>query len=122
MSREARVQAPSESSSVSMAANVVTHSGESGPMVGTHGVELTMDTGSGESCCGLVCSATSSPTAPPLPTSTYKARIGMSVCRASGASGLLSSVPYAIHTPGVVSASDLYFGEDLPAWTQAMAV
>jgi len=40
----------------------------------------------------------------------YKARIGLSVCRASGACGLLSGVPYAIHTPGVVRASDLDFG------------
>eukprot|EP00961_Rhodomonas_salina_P251814 3404106-Rhodomonas_salina.1 len=39
--------------------------------------------------------------------------------------GLLSGVPYVIHTPGnsgIVHASDLNFGEDLPAWTQARAV
>eukprot|EP00961_Rhodomonas_salina_P184027 2484734-Rhodomonas_salina.2 len=53
---------------------------------------------------------------------SYKARIGLSVCRASGARGLLSGVPYAIHTPGIVYASDLDFGEDLPTWTQAMVV
>eukprot|EP00961_Rhodomonas_salina_P109187 1469832-Rhodomonas_salina.2 len=52
-----------------------------------------------------------------------KARIGLAVCRAAGARGEIAGVPYAVtvHASGLVPTSDLDFGEDLPAWTQAMA-
>eukprot|EP00961_Rhodomonas_salina_P143741 1934560-Rhodomonas_salina.1 len=49
----------------------------------------------------------------------YKARIGLSVCRAAGARGMLAGVNYTVRAPEVVRTSDLDYGTDLPTWSQA---